>query len=286
LAGMVLALAASPASARTTTEFAGGFDFASFGELDSYFPPTAHEHVVDSEVWKFRAFHTVGVAPTKHQDPPLVVQNGTPCAPADDAGGNPWWWGGPVDEFACNPAAVVPSGGTVVDGTSEPNSGFPQGRFEVTFTKPGTYSYFCAIHHNMKGTIKVTAAGRPGGGPGGAQDGARGRQQLAEQSAAAEALSAKVSAIPNPSKQVLVSAGNKRITLLHFYPSDPVVHAGDVLTFKWEGDNPHTVTFADDATTEHLAQIFVGPPPDFVFDPVAALPSEPPGTPQPITLDP
>jgi plastocyanin len=28
-------------------------------------------------------------------------------------------------------------------------------KFSYTFTKPGTYSYFCSIHPNMKGTVVV-----------------------------------------------------------------------------------------------------------------------------------
>ena len=28
--------------------------------------------------------------------------------------------------------------------------------FRKTFTKPGTYSYFCNIHHGMRGTVIVT----------------------------------------------------------------------------------------------------------------------------------
>jgi plastocyanin len=32
------------------------------------------------------------------------------------------------------------------------------GTFSHTFSKPGTYSYRCTLHENMKGTINVTAA--------------------------------------------------------------------------------------------------------------------------------
>ena len=286
IAGAVLALAAAPASARTTTVFAGSFDVSTFADLESFFPANVQIHVGDSVVWKFHGFHTVVFAPSVDAVPPLVSQTSTPYAPQNDAAGNPWWWSGSVGQFGFDPAAAFPSGGTVVDGTSQPNSGLPQGRFEVTFTRAGTYSYFCAVHHFMKGTVTVVPQGRPDGGPGGTQDGQRAQQQIAEQTAAAQALSAKVTAIPNTSKQVLVGAGNKHLTLLHFFPSDPVVHTGDVLTFKWQGQEPHTVTFADDATTEQLAQVFLGPPPSFTFDPVGALPSEPPGTAQPIDLDP
>jgi plastocyanin len=47
---------------------------------------------------------------------------------------------------------VVNSG--VLD--ADPKSPFPQ-KTQVSFSKPGTYSYFCAIHTFMTGKIKVTA---------------------------------------------------------------------------------------------------------------------------------
>lgn len=53
-----------------------------------------------------------------------------------------------------------PSGGTVYDGTHLVNSGIlpPKGRFSLTFTKTGTFTYFCLLHDNsgMMGTITVT----------------------------------------------------------------------------------------------------------------------------------
>ena len=36
--------------------------------------------------------------------------------------------------------------------------------WSYTFTHPGDYSYYCAVHANMKGTIKVLPAGAPSGG--------------------------------------------------------------------------------------------------------------------------
>lgn len=38
------------------------------------------------------------------------------------------------------------------------NSGTPQGKgtFRFTFTQPGTYTYVCQVHPNMRGTVIVT----------------------------------------------------------------------------------------------------------------------------------
>ena len=43
------------------------------------------------------------------------------------------------------------------DGSGFANTGIQfGGAFKVTFTKPGTYSYICVVHPDMKGTVKVT----------------------------------------------------------------------------------------------------------------------------------
>jgi plastocyanin len=52
-----------------------------------------------------------------------------------------------------------PSGGSTYDGSTLTNSGpfFPAQSYSLTFTKPGTYMYFCLFHFEfgMIGTIKV-----------------------------------------------------------------------------------------------------------------------------------
>jgi plastocyanin len=38
----------------------------------------------------------------------------------------------------------------------------PGATYSVTFTRPGTFSYFCRHHKGMKGTIVVGSGGYPG----------------------------------------------------------------------------------------------------------------------------
>jgi amicyanin len=46
------------------------------------------------------------------------------------------------------------------DKTFKDSAGLDTGdSYSYTFTKPGTYSYYCTLHPFMKGTIVVTAAG-------------------------------------------------------------------------------------------------------------------------------
>ena len=45
---------------------------------------------------------------------------------------------------------------TAVEGAFDSGSLAGGDSFEFTFTEPGTYEYFCAIHPSMTGTIVVT----------------------------------------------------------------------------------------------------------------------------------
>jgi len=67
------------------------------------------------------------------------------------------------------PHTVTADNGTFDSGTL--NTG---DEFAVDFGQPGTYTYHCAIHPNMTGTIIVTGAGAPndsGSGSNGGSDG-------------------------------------------------------------------------------------------------------------------
>jgi len=73
--------------------------------------------------------------------------------------------GGPPT-IVVNPQAAAAAGGTSYDGSGYVNSGFfAAGQsYSLTFTAPGTYSYYCIIHGPMmSGTITVTAEAPPSG---------------------------------------------------------------------------------------------------------------------------
>lgn len=80
-----------------------------------------------------------------------------------------------IVNFAFNPATLTVRVGdtvTFVNKDDETHTAtatggdFDSGRldqnasFSYTFTKPGTYSYYCRIHTSMKGTIVVQAVGK------------------------------------------------------------------------------------------------------------------------------
>ena len=102
----------------------------------------------------------------------FALTAGTSAILAESSGGNPA--GGAaikIDNFSFGPATItIPAGSTVTwtnnDDvphvvTSDDNKMFKSkaldtdDRFSFTFTKPGTYNYYCAIHPKMVAKIVV-----------------------------------------------------------------------------------------------------------------------------------
>jgi len=192
----------------------------------------------------------------------------------NDAAGNPFWWGGVVPMLGFNPDLVAPTGGTTVDGSSLVGSGFPAGPgFTVTFSQAGSFAFYCAIHPRMRGMVKVLPASKPGQSA--EQQAARAQKQIERQQQAVRELDEHVDSIPSTSSRVLVGPGTRHFTLLGFYPETVQAHVGETVRFRWDGENEvHTVTFGSQELIDQLRGSLFGP----VFDPVGALPSEPPAS--------
>jgi plastocyanin len=62
-----------------------------------------------------------------------------------------------------DPNVAKPAGGSTYDGSTYTSSGFMLlgQSYKLTFTKAGTYKYYCLIHGEMVGTIVVQPAGSP-----------------------------------------------------------------------------------------------------------------------------
>jgi plastocyanin len=60
-----------------------------------------------------------------------------------------------------DPSVPAPAGGASYDGSTYTSSGFVLlGKtYSLQFNKPGTYVYYCLLHHGMQGTIIVNPAG-------------------------------------------------------------------------------------------------------------------------------
>src|SRR4051794_29497362 len=68
---------------------------------------------------------------------------------------------GPPDEklFAPTPPTGPYDATALVNSGLQPLGPAPAKDFEVSFSKPGTYEYFCAIHPLMRGEVTVAASG-------------------------------------------------------------------------------------------------------------------------------
>jgi len=153
-------------------------------------------------------------------------------------------------------ATAFPAGGPSYDGTGFVNSGLLEGKgktFALTFTKAGTYGYFCLLHPGMVGQVVVQAAGSAYPQTQ-AQIDAQANAELYDKLSRAnqDLMNSKPAATPNAngttSYTVVNGAGGNQASVLRFLPVDLTVKAGDSVT--WLGNDPHevhTVTFYDPA---------------------------------------
>jgi plastocyanin len=183
-----------------------------------------------------------------------------------------------------NPVVINPQGGKTYDGTGVAASGFlPEQkglRYTLTFTKPGTYTYVCAIHPGMTGTVVVQPAGTriPETQ---AQFDTASAKQLAQELEQGKRLlaAAKLSTRKTEKGTVYISslAGSRdaHISFMRFSPETITVRVGD--TVQWDMRDAyeiHTVTFPGPA----MPPEFIIPepqsqgPPKIYFNPKAMIP--------------
>lgn len=119
---------------------------------DAFYPNTLTIHVGDTVQW-IGGFHTVSLG-----SPALITGlEKSLIVPRPQKSGPP--------QLVLNPKIAYPSGGTAYGGAGFVNSGIlalntPPGStappsFKLTFTKAGTYRYYCMLHPGMDGTITV-----------------------------------------------------------------------------------------------------------------------------------
>lgn len=141
------------------------------------------------------------------------------------------------------------------DGSSLVNSGVVPvvasssvAKFSVSFSKPGTFTYYCVLHPNMVGTVKVTDDAADSQG----RITQQGNKQLEKWLAEGEAAKKKLlAAKPKPTKNtdgsstwtVEMGASTAHTDVLAFAPSPAKVHAGDSVVFVNDSEAPHTASF-------------------------------------------
>jgi plastocyanin len=247
-------------------------------DVDAFFQTHVTIHAGDTVQWINNGFHTIDIPKAGGKDLPLFVP-GAPVSGVKDAAGNPLWFNGKVPSLGFNPTLFAASGGSTYDGSARIDSGLPLGPpapFKVTFTKAGTYRYFCDVHPGMVGYVVVKSAGKPI--PSARQDAKTVRAQVDAAIAAAHKL-AKTKFVAN--RVSLGLSGPGGLEFFGMFPARLKVKRGAVVTFSTPVGTreTHTATFGPKAYLTGLQTAFGGPaPPQIGFYPSA------PG--QPIPLGP
>jgi plastocyanin len=266
------------AGAQSYTVLVGAMDMKSGAAVEAFFPATLHIHTGDRVTWKENGneIHTVTFLGGQNT-PDLLV-------PLTN---------GPEGAMMFNPLAAFPAGPQdgQYDGSGYANSGImgnEQGQtptYSLTFTKPGTYSYICIVHSQMKmtGTIVVEGASASILSP--ADASAQGQQELSTAMAKIPAVISAAQALEKPDQKnadgttthyVMVGYNDGQIDMMSFFPSQVAVKPGDTVIWTLSPQNmaPHTVTFLNGANEPALLQAIpqTSGPPLLSFNPSVALP--------------
>jgi plastocyanin len=290
VAVVALALPAA-AAARSKTVYAGGpiayQDAISkkYGAgVDNFLINKVTINVGDTVVWdgksRFNGFHTIDFPGKGGSDLPLLLPTGTVVSGVDDFAGNPFWFNGKVPQVGFNPALFARIGGSTYNGSQRVDSGLPVSAkptdFNLTFTKPGVYKYYCDVHYGMVGYVVVLKKGQPV--PSAAAD----RATLAKEEASYTATAKKVDKTKVPAGHVSVGAsGPGGLEVFAMFPGTLKVKVGTTVKFSMSKltRETHTVTFGPASYLKPLATSLTGAVPAAN----AIYPSDPPGS---ITLNP
>jgi len=246
-------------------------------DINAFFNKKTTINVGDSVSFQLRGFHTIDFPAKGQHALPLIVAGGT--ATGNDAAGAPFWWSGKLPNVGINPALAVTSKAKTYNGSQRWDSGAPLGKpkpLKLTFTKAGTYRYFCDIHPGMVGTVVVKPTGAAI--PSAKRDAAATKAQATADIKAAK----KVAAAKQPANTVSLGESTPGgVELYKMFPSTLTVNAGTVVTFHMSKSTfeTHTATFGNQATLKSLAKGFEG----ISFPAQGVYPSDPT---QPITESP
>jgi plastocyanin len=223
-------LAPPIASAAQTVKISAGAE-APNGDIQllEFAPVTTTINVGDTVTWSLDSTEFHDIVFTGGGNPPDFVQPGP-------------------DGVFINPQAALPQGGSTYDGSGFAGSGLLNkgDTYSLTFTNPGTYTYYCAIHAGMAGNIQVLPSGQAADTQ--AAIDARRSQQINTEIATkgVPTIMSNLGELPTEGATVGVVAGAQvgQIDVDRFFPPRVVVHPGDDVTWIWKTeDTPHTVTF-------------------------------------------
>lgn len=245
------------ASPTRWTVIVGGASADTSIYANAFFPQTIEIGVGDTVTWTFEGFHDIAFL-SGGAAPPFAVPEG-----------NKMYW---------NPLILFPAGDSTYDGTGFHGSGVPgpDGKlsYTLTFTKPGRYSYICAIHSGMQGTVIV--GDKATGTPAAALQ--RGRAEQAATLAAGRSRFANLHVERHGTTFVVPLVGNshERYSVLRFTREPLVIPRGATVTWTMRDTfEIHTVTFTSGEQPPQFAVPEPQPsgPPKLLINPKAAAPT-------------
>jgi plastocyanin len=245
-------------------------------DINAFFSKKTTINVGDTVSFQILGFHDIDLPGKAGAPLPFIVPGKTLVSGVNDAAGNPFWFNGRVPTVGVNTSLLAPSKAKAYNGTRRLVSGLPAGKpkpFNVKFTKPGTYKFFCDIHPGMVGTVVVKPAGKTI--PTAAQD----AKALKAQATAAIKGALKASKAKLPANTVsLGESAPGGVELFSMFPASLTVNANTTVTFQMSKDSfeTHTATFGTIPVLKGLAKGFQG----VTFPAQAVFPSDPT---QPIT---
>jgi plastocyanin len=244
--------------------------------INAFFNQRTTINVGDTVSFHLNGFHTVDLPGKSTADLPLIVAGKTVTG-ANDAAGSPFWFDGKVPSLGLNPQLFGRSKSKTYNGTARVDSGAASSKpFNVQFTKPGVYKFFCDVHPGMIGYVVVKPQGKaiPSSKQAAA---ATVKQATADIKAAAVLLKIK-----QPADTVSLGESTPSgVELYSMFPASLTVNAGTSVTFQMSAHSreTHTAAFGPVSDLKKLAKTFQGAS----FSPIGTYPS---GPTQPLSLGP
>lgn len=151
------------------------------------------------------------------------------------------------------PGAPATSPATFDGAALNTNLVFGPAKFDVKFTKKGSYSYYCLIHPKMTATVNVVDPAGPGVPDTQLSADRRASAELTSANLAVKELARVLNAVPvavsrqaNGTSQYTLIAGAVSIggdDVQQFFPAAAKIKVGDSIKWVNSTDTPHTITF-------------------------------------------
>ena len=247
-------------AAQTVNISAGAESAGGDVQLLEFAPVNVTINVGDTVTWSLDSTEFHDVVFTGGDPPPDFVQPGP-------------------DGVFLNPLAAMPQGGQSYDGKGLAGSGLlTKGQtYSLTFTSPGTYTYYCAIQQGMAGSIQVQSSGQADSQS--AIDARRTAQVNSDIAGkGVPTIMTNQGELPTEGTTAGVVAGAQSgpADVQRFFPTRAVIHPGDSLTWVWKTEEtPHTVTFLSGQPAPDVAVPQPQPngPPKLELNPMVLRPS-------------